>query len=322
MRFDSLGLHITNKCNMYCSHCITDASCCGNNIMSIEDIQFWIDSAKGFFHNICITGGEALLYPNLVRQGLELINANGFSSSLVSNCYWVHNSLQYKSILEMLNTCKLTKLAVSFDEFHDNSLFNVEDLEKLLSDHNRHFSIVVQPCYLSERDLQDKKENVEKLCQRYNCDFEPSIIVPFGRAKSIVPKSTCVSQTRMPCDVVKLPMIRYDGTFSACCGPAIGSPSFSPLIQYNAESSVFEKTKNDIIVNAIYLYGSRYLFDKLPDNMKQQVLTADHIGNVCGLCRAMLDQKIIVQYLYNVLEKEKWVILCSAERSIKNGGVT
>lgn len=318
MYYDSLGLQITDKCNMACPHCITDASPAGKKVMRVEDIKAWIAAAKGFFNNICITGGEPLLFPDLVKQTLECINLNGFTSSLVSNCFWVHHPSLYKNTIRMLNECKLTKLAVSYDEFHDNRIFDIDDLVRLLSDEERRFSIVVQPCYLSENELRDKKNNLESLCQQYDCAFEPAVVVPFGRAKTLIPKASVISQVSMPCDVVRLPMIRYDGVFSACCGPALGSPSFSPLIYQNADRNVFEKGKNNLITNALYLYGSRYLFDKLPIELKGIVESSRHINTACGLCRAMLDNKEIVNYLYDVLENEKWIILCS---SIQNGGV-
>lgn len=320
MRYRSLGLHVTDKCNMHCPHCIANASDAGSGVMSVEDIRRWVAAAKGYFENICITGGEALLFPDLVEQALACIRSNGFSSSLVSNCFWVRDPVRYESVLRLLNDGCLTKLAVSFDEFHDKRLFNESDLEKLLAEKTRRFSIVVQPCYLTRGDLQNRSDGIEELCRRYRCDFEPTVIVPFGRAEAIAVPSEEVFAADMPCDVVRMPMVRYDGVFTACCGPASGAPPFSPLICYNAVPAVFDAGKNDVIINALFLYGSRYLFDKLTDELKAAVSVGKHVDNACGLCRAMLDRREIVEYLYGVLEKEKWMILCSAEQDLQYGG--
>ena len=137
MKFKSLGLHITDKCNMYCSHCITDASPNGLNVMSFEMIKSAIEDAVGYFTNICITGGEALLYPELVAKTLSYAHLKGFTSSLVSNCYWVKNETLYERILNLLNENSLSKLAISFDEFHEKRMFDVKELIKLLGEKRR-----------------------------------------------------------------------------------------------------------------------------------------------------------------------------------------
>lgn len=315
MKFKSLGLCITDKCNMHCSHCITDASCFGKNTMSIEKIQYYVSMAKGYFTNICITGGEALLFPELVKQALQYIYECKLTSSLVSNCYWVKHQKSYDYIIGILNDSNLTKLAVSFDSFHNNTLFDIDELIKLMSDNNRKFSIVVQPCYLNTKQMKEQCTELEELCISYECDFDPSVIVPFGRAKNIVPISNDIFIEDMPCDVVRLPLVNYGGEYSVCCGPASGSPLFSPLIHKKTNVDTFDKVKNDLIVNALFLYGPHYLFEKLSENLKDKVVHySKHIDNACGLCRAMCDQEEIVKYLYDELEKDKWKILCSSEQ--------
>lgn len=314
MKYQSLGLHLTDKCNMRCSHCITEASPNGSNVMSLEMARTAIEKSVGYFSNICITGGEALLYPELVATILKLIYSNGFTSSLVSNCYWVKDNRQYETILKMLNQNHLSKLAISFDGFHEKKLFDSTDLVKILADDRRCFSIVVQPCFLDETSLIKNSESLKILCHRYNCDYEPSTIVPFGRAKTIVPESNNIFSEEAPCDVVRLPLLKFNGEYSVCCGPAAGSPSFSPLIYESYNTDTLEKTKNDLIINSLFLYGPHFLYNKLTDSLKEKVINfSRHVDSACGLCRAICDQKEIVEYLYKVLENERWIILCSSE---------
>ena len=314
MKFKSLGLHITDKCNMYCSHCITDASPNGLNVMSFEMIKSAIEDAVGYFTNICITGGEALLYPELVAKTLSYAHLKGFTSSLVSNCYWVKNETLYERILNLLNENSLSKLAISFDEFHEKRMFDVKELIKLLGEKRRKFAIVVQPCYLNSKDMAEHSDDIKKICEKYNCGFEPTTIVPFGRAERIIPQSNEVFLKNSPCDVVRLPLLKYNGEYSVCCGPTTGSPFFSPLVYEKFSKGTLNNVRQDVIINCLFMYGARFLYEKLTDELKEMVHKySRHIDNACGLCRAMCDQREVVEYLYKVLEKDKWLILCSSE---------
>ena len=113
---------------MYCSHCITDASPNGLNVMSFEMIKSAIEDAVGYFTNICITGGEALLYPELVAKTLSYAHLKGFTSSLVSNCYWVKNETLYERILNLLNENSLSKLLLVSMNFTKNECLMLKNL--------------------------------------------------------------------------------------------------------------------------------------------------------------------------------------------------
>ncbi len=82
---------LTSRCNFSCKHCL-------RNLNSGSDLPFEVAekvvvSAKKFgYSNICLTGGEPLLYPRL-RDLAGLITDNDFSFSVVSNGYLFNKHL-------------------------------------------------------------------------------------------------------------------------------------------------------------------------------------------------------------------------------------
>jgi MoaA/NifB/PqqE/SkfB family radical SAM enzyme len=82
---------LTSRCNFICKHCL-------RNLDSGSDLPFDVAQkvvccAKKFgYSNICLTGGEPLLYPRL-RELVGLITDNDFSFSVVSNGYLFNKHL-------------------------------------------------------------------------------------------------------------------------------------------------------------------------------------------------------------------------------------
>lgn len=311
MNYKSLGLKITNKCNMSCLHCIAESTYSSEDVLSKKQIKEYIEAGKGLFSNICLTGGEALLYFDLSKYALLLAQNYGFTTSIVSNCYWVRSDEKYKEVLGMLNEVGLNKLAISFDEYHDSCIFGLNDLEKILGDVSRRFDIVVQSCYLDESITNEEKEIV-KLCNKYNCVYDRSIIIPFGRARDVVKREDKVYKFGNSCNVLTMPMVGPDGVFMACCGPSNKSSGSSPLNGGKMNRMNVIKCSNDLILNALNVYGPYYLYKMLTIDMKKRLQQTNCLNSMCEMCRAICEDNEAVEYLYEKLEKDKWIILCSA----------
>ncbi len=60
-KLENVAVMLTNRCNLSCKHC------CASQIMSEKDISFDIVRKVVELnpHQICITGGEPLLYKNI-----------------------------------------------------------------------------------------------------------------------------------------------------------------------------------------------------------------------------------------------------------------
>jgi len=81
----NIAFILTSRCNFSCKHCLRNFD--SGFDLPFEIAQKVIVSAKKFnYSNICLTGGEPLLYPRL-RDLVDLITGNDLWFSVVSNGY-------------------------------------------------------------------------------------------------------------------------------------------------------------------------------------------------------------------------------------------
>jgi hypothetical protein len=120
MEIASLGLHITDQCNAKCLHC---AFGCGPKIegsMGLMEAKQYLADAKALDTEIvCITGGEPMLYPDLVEKIISECGRLSFSEIwLFTNGFWANNLSKASAIVERLRSFGLTKMFFSVDFFH------------------------------------------------------------------------------------------------------------------------------------------------------------------------------------------------------------
>ena len=84
-----LDLHITNKCNLYCKHCIYESNDKEVPDMSLNTVDSIIPSIKTLeIGEVHLTGGEPLLHPD-IYEIIDRLNGAGLSVRLQTNGYAV-----------------------------------------------------------------------------------------------------------------------------------------------------------------------------------------------------------------------------------------
>lgn len=69
MQITSLGLHITDRCNARCLHRAFDCNPEIEGVMGLNAAKRYVIYVKELGAEIvCITGGEPMLYPDLVEK--------------------------------------------------------------------------------------------------------------------------------------------------------------------------------------------------------------------------------------------------------------
>lgn len=114
-------ISLTNRCNFACTHCAT--SCGGNktNTLSIPFIQklipFLKEAKEGILEEIHITGGEPLLYPELLLYLLTALIREGFYLSVQTNGSWLLNTEFAEYFLNQIKGLPVT-FNISTDQYH------------------------------------------------------------------------------------------------------------------------------------------------------------------------------------------------------------
>jgi len=90
--------------------------------MGLEEAKRYVTDAKVLDTEIvCITGGEPMLYPNLVEKIIsECSNLSFPEIWLFTNGFWAHSTSKARVIVEKLRSLGLTKMFFSIDFFHQN----------------------------------------------------------------------------------------------------------------------------------------------------------------------------------------------------------
>ncbi len=122
------GVHflLSYQCTHECDHCFVWASPRAGGTMRLETLLSILDQAHelGSVEDIYFEGGEPFLFFPLMVEGIRQARRRGFSTGVVTNCYWATAEADAALWLQPLSELGVADLSVSSDAFHAG---NVED---------------------------------------------------------------------------------------------------------------------------------------------------------------------------------------------------
>jgi hypothetical protein len=117
-----LGVHIllSYQCTHECDHCFVWSSPRAGGTITLEMLSKVLDQAEaqGTVDTIYFEGGEPFLFYPLLLEGIRRAKERGFSTGVVTNCYWATAETDAKLWLEPLQKLEVADLSVSSDAFH------------------------------------------------------------------------------------------------------------------------------------------------------------------------------------------------------------
>jgi radical SAM protein with 4Fe4S-binding SPASM domain len=110
-----IDLHVTNRCNLRCKHCVYKSGDWHMIDMSVETVQGLIGDFKDMgVEEVHITGGEPLLNSQLIDI-IALLNGNNFTVRIQTN-----GMLITKSIAQNLKNAGASHVLISIDGLRDS----------------------------------------------------------------------------------------------------------------------------------------------------------------------------------------------------------
>ncbi|AUS79074.1 hypothetical protein C1701_12725 [Actinoalloteichus sp. AHMU CJ021] len=308
MRYNTLGIHMTNTCQLSCDHCITDSSPTASGDLEWAQIEAAIRAAASHVDGVCVTGGEALIRRSRTLRTIRLTRELGLISSLVTNGYWARREAFAQRTLDELVTAGLHKMAVSYDTYHERFL-GPEVYARLLA-LGTDTDIVIKLQYCGDgRD--EAYRNAVALASRYGVELDRAEVLPFGRGSALVPAGVpAVDEVpNGPCGVVVRPVLTPENELFTCCGPARGSHPHSPLrLEITTTSDVgsaLGEAEADPILNVIHSHGPRRLFDYLDPSTRDRITGRLRDPSLCSMCRAITDDPDAVAELTRALDPQR-----------------
>ena len=117
------GVHflLSYQCTFECDHCFVWSSPRAGGTITLEMMTRVLDQAKelGTVDNVYFEGGEPFLFHPLLVEGIRRAKERGFSSGVVTNCYWATAEPDAELWLQPLADLGVSDLSVSSDTFHE-----------------------------------------------------------------------------------------------------------------------------------------------------------------------------------------------------------
>lgn len=119
MEFNHIALLFTENCNARCKMCCDSRGFVKGKTLSRADLDFVLNSIKSVssISRIGITGGEPLLYPELVEHIINYDFERKMSFTIKSNGFWGKDYEKADAFVRK-NKDRISYISLSYDAFH------------------------------------------------------------------------------------------------------------------------------------------------------------------------------------------------------------
>lgn len=288
-----LFMALTRRCPLSCAHCSTTSSMTseqyGEEPFRAIAGSFTAESHPGV---LLLSGGEALLRPELVGDLAEVARRAGTKSYVLSGMYFAREDHRLPAPVRRA-LGKVDHLAASLDEFHEKEVSRAQVFRAL---HEIRELVPGVSFQLTGRDEADPY--LAGLVEDVRKEFDDTvpILVGFvsqvGRGRTLsgaLPidrSSTAAEVTADPCDRASWPLVHYDGTVFACCNQDLVERVRPPhLIVGDAATDSWEVIRRRFldraVLRTIRVLGPSFIANKFRPEISD-------IRGMCGTCVALV----------------------------------
>jgi hypothetical protein len=215
---------LTRRCPMSCAHCSTQSHPMATDELSREPVEKFIDSFEGADppELLCLSGGEALLRPALVKSLVSRAAKAGTSTYLMSGMFFASEGRVPRPVRQAV--AGLAHFSASIDRYHEKFVPREAALKALASIRDLGVSISIQSVANGREDpyFHDLLAEIETYFGRSVPVFY-LLLKPIGRAAEwFMPGSVEVESSPIsPCKVASWPTVSFDGHIYACCNQRV-----------------------------------------------------------------------------------------------------
>jgi MoaA/NifB/PqqE/SkfB family radical SAM enzyme len=297
-----VAVEISRRCNSRCRHCVAGAGPQHKHVAPYATLQGIIDEIakdRGFAPHITLTGGEPLLFPEMVRKIISYASTKGIKVYIVTNGSWGIDMKKAVRLLELIGP--VSYIEISLDSFHQEFIPFESVINAARACIQRGINLGIRGLHFGfgAREKNSTTSALRKvlkghLDRKVNLFSEPLYIG--GRATKIykdLPLKLC---NRLPdlntCSILETIFISSYGEVYPCCsaglslgresGFTIGNLSERPL------RSIVEGARNAFIPGILRQYGVRG-FLKVIESIKGKNYCARYYKEVqkddnCQIC--------------------------------------
>lgn len=151
MEYRNIAILLTENCNAKCMMCCDSRGIVKGKTLSKQEIIAILDNIRQCpqIVSVGVTGGEPMLYPELVELILNYNYGRHMDLSIKTNGFWGKDKKKARIFLEK-NFSKLNAISFSYDEFHEKyiDINAIKNLIDLCTEYNIHTEVV--GCFMKD----------------------------------------------------------------------------------------------------------------------------------------------------------------------------
>ncbi|MGP1530351.1 MAG: radical SAM protein [Treponema sp.] len=133
MEFETCAVLLTENCNACCKMCCDSRGVVRGKTLSEQEISFILNEIKetSVITHIGLTGGEPMLYPNLISKILDFDFGRKVTITIKTNGFWGKNIKEADEFISQYRQ-KIAHISMSYDEFH-KQFIDVEYIKNIIT---------------------------------------------------------------------------------------------------------------------------------------------------------------------------------------------
>lgn len=183
MEFNNVAILLTENCNARCEMCCDSRGRVVGKTLDINEIDLILENINNVksINHISLTGGEPMLYKEMVEYILNYKFNRNISISLKTNGFWGNNFSKAEEFISKYAK-KISKISLSYDEFHI-PFINVDSLKNIIKISTKNnIPTEVVACFLN--DSMKPGEILDMLGEEsYYTDYYFQPVIKTGSAK-------------------------------------------------------------------------------------------------------------------------------------------
>lgn len=309
--FSSVGIVITQRCNIHCRHCICDCNEKSDSELSRSDISGIIKQAALIrqIKSVVFTGGEPFLVSDKLTHGVSLCSECGIETAVMTNGFWAADVEE--AIRRLGKLSGLTAICVSTDIFHQEFVPIQRIRNIILACNELRIKCAIAISYLNDpvSEIKAITDQLDGLDDMYEVQTQP--VAPFGRAESEIDSGSLYKYdaSGKPCLSADGPVIEANGNVMACCG-GITSHNGNGVLRlgniYEHElSEIVDKANSNPIVHILRLRGPSGLLHLIKKQSLAEGCTipveSTEFPELCTLCKYIITNQEYIGLLDRAL---------------------
>lgn len=293
-----LTLIMTRACNAECGHCGFASTPVAGGTMTLAQVTGYIDEALkvGTLQMVGITGGEPLLFPEMVEQVISYAARYGLGCELVSNGFWANSVGVARERFKTLRSLGLTKYVTSLDDFHAKFISPEKVRNSIAAALSEEISVTVKITETPEATInrQWAQEFLDDVWASPQLQHTVTHPVRSGRGSSL--KGALFEQGQPQenlsgyCEnVMKFPAVTVEGHTYPCCGfeeraRYLGNAQERPL------SGILAEMQGNLLLHLIGSIGPLEVLKLAkPEALQAELLD---FTNPCEVCNYLYDSEV------------------------------